>query len=69
MHVLGWKRYSLKETQIKHGMRQGCVLSPCLTNLSAEIIIREGKNGVNIEGMNINNLRYAEDTVLLAENQ
>ena len=59
-----------KEFQIKQGVRQGCVLSPSLFNLYTEKIFREIEemNGVNIGGVNINNLRYADDTVLLAEN-
>ena len=59
-----------KEFQVKQGVRQGCVLSPSLFNLYTEKIFREIEemNGVNIGGVNINNLRYADDTVLLAEN-
>jgi len=55
---------------VKKGVRQGCVLSPCLFNLYTEKIFREIDNvkGVNVGGVNINNLRYADDTVLLAEN-
>ena len=50
-------------------MRQGCVLSPSLFNLYTEHIFRslEDLEGVNIGGMNVNNLRYADDTALLAE--
>ena len=48
----------------KKGVRQGCVLSPNLFNLYTEKIYREVEN---IKGVNINNLRYADDTVLLAE--
>ena len=57
------------EFKIKKGVRQGCVLSPNLFNLYTEKIFREVEDmkGVNIGGMNINNLRYADDTVLLAE--
>ena len=58
--------------QIGRGVRQGCILLPCLFNLHAEYIIRnprldEAKAGIKIVGRNINNLRYADDTTLLAE--
>ena len=57
--------------QIGKGVRQGCVLSPCLFNLYAEYIIRnagleETQAGIKIAGRNINNLRYADDTTLMA---
>ena len=57
------------EFKIKKGVRQGCVLSPNLCNLYTENIFREVEdmNRVNIGGVNINNLRYADDTVLLAK--
>ena len=53
---------------------QGCTLSPCLFNLYAEYIIRnagldEAQAGIKIAGRNINNLRYADDTTLMAENE
>ena len=56
------------EFKIKKGVRQGCVLSPNLFNLYTEKIFREVEDmkGVNIGGVNINNLRYTDDTVLLA---
>ena len=55
------------EFEIKKGVRQGCVLSPSLFNLYTEKIFREVEdlNGVTINGININNLRYADDTALL----
>ena len=58
--------------QIGKGVRQGCILSPCLFNLYAEYIKRnatldEAQAGVKIAGRNINNLRYADDTTLMAE--
>ena len=57
------------ELKIKKGVRQGCVLSPNLFNLYTEKIFREVEDmkGVNIGGVNINNLRHADDIVLLAE--
>ena len=56
------------------GVRQGCILSPCLFNLSAEDIMRnagldEAQAGIKIAGTNINNLRYADDTTLMAESK
>ena len=58
--------------QIGKGVRQGCILSPCLFNLYAEYIIRnagldEAQAGFKIAGGYINNLRYADDTTLMAE--
>ena len=55
--------------QIGKGVCQGCILSPCLFNLYAEYIMRnagleEAKTGIKIDGRNINNLRYADDTTL-----
>lgn len=57
------------EVMIKRGVRQGCVLSPALFNLYTEMIFRaiDDMDGVKIGGLNINNLRYADDTVLIAE--
>ena len=59
--------------QIGKGVRQGCILSPFLFNLYAEYIMRnagleEAQAGIKISGRNINNLRYADDTTLMAEN-
>ena len=58
--------------QIGKGVHQGCILSPCLFNLHAEYIMRiagleEAKTGINIARRNINNLRYTDDTILMAE--
>ena len=60
--------------QIGKGVRQGCILSPCLFNLYAEHIMRdagmdEAEAGIKIAGRNINNLRYADDTTLMAESE
>ena len=60
--------------QIRKGVRQGCILSPCLFNLHAEYIMRnvemdEALAGIKIAGRNINNLRYADDTTLMAESE
>ena len=60
--------------QIGKGVRQGCILSPCLFNLYAEYIMRnagleETQAGINIAGTNINNLRYGDDTTLMAESE
>ena len=57
--------------QIREGIRQGCISSPCLFNLYAEYIMRndrldEAQTGIKIAGRNINNLRYADDTTLMA---
>ena len=60
--------------QIGKGVRQGCILSPCLFNLYAEYIMRnagleEVQAGIKIAGRNVNNLRYADDTTLTAESE
>ena len=60
--------------QIRKGVRQGCILSPCLFNFCAEYIMRnagleEAKAGIKTAGRNINNLRYADDTTLMAESE
>ena len=56
------------------GVRQGCILSPCLFNFYAEYIMQnvkldEAQAGIKIAGRNINNLRYADDTTLMAESE
>ena len=60
--------------QIGRGVHQGCKLSPCLFNFYAECIMRnagleEAQAGIKIAGRNINNLRYADDTTLMAESE
>src|SRR5574342_233939 len=60
--------------QIGKGVRQGCILSPCLFNLYAEYIMRntgleEAQVGIKISGRNLNNLRYADDTTFMAESE
>ena len=60
--------------QIGKGVRQGCIMSPCLFNFYAEYILRnaglkETQAGVKIAGRNINHLRYADNTTLLAESE
>ena len=60
--------------QIGKGVHQGCILSPCLFNLYAEYIMQnagleEAQAGIKIAGRNINNLRYADDTTLMAESE
>ena len=60
--------------QIGKGVRQGCKLSPCLFNLYLEYIMRnagleEAQAGIKVAGRNINNFRYADDTILIAESE
>ena len=60
--------------QIGKGVHQGCILSPCLLNLYVEYILRnagleEAQAGIKITRRNINNLRYADDTILIAESE
>ena len=60
--------------QIGKGVRQGCILSPCLFNFYAEYIMRisgleETQAGIKIAGRNINNLRYAGDATVMAESE
>ena len=63
--------------QVRKGVHQGCILSPCLFNLYAEYItkctahagLEEAQAGIKIARRNINNLRYADDTTLMAESE
>ena len=60
--------------KIRKGVHKGCILSPCLFNLYAEYIMRnpgldEAQAGIKIAGGNINKLRYADDTTLMAESE
>ena len=60
--------------QIGKGVRQGCILSPCLFNLNTDYIMRnvgldEAQAGIKIARRNINNLRYSDDTTLMAESE
>ena len=60
--------------QIRKGVRQGCIFSPCLFKLYAQYIIRnaqldETQAGIMVAGRNINNLRYAEETTVMAEHE
>ena len=70
-----WTGHGTKDWfQIEKGVRQGCILSPCLFNFYAEYIMRnsrleEAQAGIKIAGRNINNLRYADDTTLMAESE
>ena len=66
--------YCGQESLRRKGVRQGCILLPCLYNLYAEYIMRnagldEAQSGIKIAGRNINNLRYADDTTLTAESE
>ena len=60
--------------QIEKGVCQGCILSPCLFNLLSEYIIQnarldEAQAGIKTAGRNINNLKHADDTMLMAESE
>ena len=60
--------------QIRKGVRQGCILSPCLFNLYAEYIMRnagldEAQVGIKTAGRNINNFRYTDDITVMAERE
>ena len=66
--------YHLYLAEVRKGVGQGCILSPCLFNLYAEYIIRkagleEAQAGIKVARRNINNLRYAENTTLMTESE
>ena len=68
------QQLELDMKQIGKGVHQGCILSPCLFNLYAEYImlntrLEEAQAGIKIAGRNINTLRYADDTTLMAESK
>ena len=68
------QQLELDMEQQTEGVCQGCILSPCLFNLYAEYIMRkagleETQTGIKIARRNINNLRYADDTTLMAESE
>ena len=74
IHIYGSILIDLYHVCICKGVRQGCILSPCLFNLYAEYIMRnagleEAQAEIKIAGRNINNLRYADDTTLMAESE
>ena len=64
----------MDEFKIGKGVKQGCIMSPCLFNLYAEYIMRddgldEAQTGIKISRRNINNLRYSDDTTLITESE
>ena len=67
-------KIDIKNLLYSKGVRQGCILSPCLFNFYAECIMRnagleETQAGIKIAGRNINHLRYADDTTIMAESE
>src|SRR5437867_10332587 len=65
-----WDGEVSREVGVERGVRQGCVISPMLFNLYSEYMIQEameGVEGIGFGGVNITNLRYADDAVLVAE--
>ena len=66
--------YNMVTIMSRKGVHQGCILSPCLVNLYAEYIMRdarleEAQAGIKITERNIKNIRYADDTTLMAESE
>ena len=67
-----WDRNVSRPFEIQKGVRQGCIISPILFNLYSEFMITEAfdeMEGVKFNGVNLTNLRYADDVVILAENE
>ena len=74
MQYCSLQHWTLLLSPIGKGVCQGCILSPYLFNLYAEYIMRntgleEAQAGIKIAGRNINNLRYADDTILMTESE
>ena len=72
--IVGTRHGTMNWFKIGKGVHQGCILSPCLFNFYAVYIMRnagleEAQAGIKIAGRNINNLRYADDTILMAESE
>ena len=72
--IVRTRRGTMHWSQVGKGLCQGCILSPCLFNFYAEYIMRntgleEAQAGIKIAGRNIHNLRYADDTTLMAESK
>ena len=68
--VVRWDGEISREVVVERGARQGCVISPLLFNLYSECMIKEameGMEGVAFNGINVTNLRYADDAVLMAD--
>ena len=69
-----WTGSKSEPVHLGKGIRQGCIMSPCLFNIYAEYIMRnagleEAQAGIKIGRRNINNLRYADNTTLMAESE
>ena len=65
MHRLdGMLRFS-REVRVERGVRQGCIISPLLFNLYSEFMMMEAMEGISFNGINITDIRYADDAVLM----